>query len=102
MNVEHVMQIAVSVDDDAIKKAAIEAATKELKSDITKCYFTSNSYYSTYKQPTSELNDIVAKLVTEMLVENKELILTEVINKASDKLARSKVVKEAIQKEIGK
>lgn len=101
MNVEHVMQIAVSVDDDAIKAAAIGAATKELKEDITKCYFSGGySYYK--KEPTSALNDIVAKLVTEMLVENKELILEEVINKASDKLARSKVVKEAIQKEIGK
>lgn len=94
MNTEHVFTIGVSVDDEAIKKSVIESATRNLEKDLTDCYFYKPSYGR--KEPSDILNEIVAEKIEKVIDDNKDLILDAVMSKLTEKLFRSKMVKDRI------
>lgn len=91
---EHVVQFGVSVDDERIEKAVMEAAAKQIDDA-----FKDRGYYGR--------KDIDAKRIIEDCVYKKlDELRDEIIDMASDKLvdrmARTKAVREAIAKVVQK
>ena len=94
---EHIVQIAVSVDDDAIVRIITEKAakeiTEELKQQVTDKLF-QPSYYSRHANPDRDrLSDFTRKLVGELLEENKDTIIEKAADNLADRLARTKKAK---------
>lgn len=98
MNAEHIIQIGVSVDDDAIRKAVINAATKELADAITETYVEKdNSYYRSRYVPKNALNNIISAKADALIEKHGDMIVETAINKVAEKLYKSKRVKDFIK-----
>ena len=91
---DHIIQFAVSVDDDRIKELAEASAAKELIKQY-KC----DEYHLGFGNPRwkSAISDaIVNKLVAEI----KETGMDEVANEVADKLFRSSKFREKVAGEL--
>ena len=91
---EHVIQIGVSVDDEAIQKQIIASAeTKivtEIKSQVEETIFHRRNYYGSTR---TELSEVGAQVVREWLDENSDKIISMAANTIADKVYRSKAWK---------
>ena len=91
---EHIVQFAISMDDEAIKRAVEKNAEKEIteniRKDIEANLFRSN-YYG--KPDKGALAYWVEQKVDALLAENKDIILERAAEKLADKLAKSKAGK---------
>ena len=101
---EHILQIGISIDDEAIKKAVIETATKqvaeELRSSVSKSIVEKASYYGN----TMKLNLDGERIVREVVAEYKDEIIAGAIKTVSETITRSKKYKEFLARlaeEIG-
>ena len=96
---EHVMQIGINIDDEAIQKAAVNQAAKRITDDMKKSLFRYG--YASYNRDdivgfTSEFE----KLLNEKIESYKEEIIERVVDKLTDSIKRSKKYKEALQETI--
>lgn len=91
---EHIVQFAISMDDEAIKAAVSKNAEKKITEDIQKSVeaiiFNSDWYGKVDKR---SLSDWAERKVEALLAENKDIILELAAEKLADKLARSKAGK---------
>lgn len=94
---EHILQFAINIDDDAIVKRIQENAektiTKELKSEIGKNIFATD-YYG---RPTDRLSDWSASFIKEFLENYKDQIIEATGNALAEKLMKTKAVKEMVE-----
>lgn len=96
MNTEHIIQIGVSVDDDAIIRSAVNAATKELMKLITETYI---SYpYGQNHRPKPALEEIISEKADKFIEQQGDFILNLVADKVVEKLMRSKKMKDVYTK----
>lgn len=90
---EHIMQIAISVDDETIKQRVAERAETEilgnLKKDIERTLFEKRAYY----YPECPLEAVVKAEVQAICEENKAYILDKAATILAEKLVRSKAGK---------
>lgn len=99
---EHIVQFAVSIDDNAIVKNVTEHAEKEiineLKQDVANKIFQSSSYYrnANADPKTDRLSYFAENIIKEMFKENEQYILDKAAAILADKLARSKKGKEIL------
>lgn len=99
---EHIVQFAISIDDDTITNLVTENAEKEiikdLKQQVTNKLFESRSYYKRNADPESgdPLSDYAQRIVEDLLEQHKEIILDKAAMHLADKLARSKKGKEIL------
>ena len=91
---EHIIQFGVTVDDDLIQKHIIDKASGEIIAQVQKDI--NGSYYE-----PSLINRLVNKETQEFLEVHKDEIIEQASKKLADRLARTKVVKEATQKMVG-
>lgn len=96
---EHIMQIGINIDDEAIQKAAVNQAAKQITDDMKKILFQYG--YGYYNRDnivgfTSEFE----KLLNEKIESYKEEIIERVVDKLTDSFKRSKKYKEALQEGI--
>ena len=87
---EHIVQFAVDIDDEAIKKQveghAVESIKKELKRDIANKIFRSKYYSRTDADPTIDpLSEFSAEIVKDVMATHKD----EIIQRAAELLADS-------------
>jgi len=91
---EHVIQIGVSIDDEAIQKQIMASAeTKivaEIKSQVEGTIFHRRNYYGNTK---TELSEVGVQAVREWLDENSDKIISMAANAIADKVYRSKAWK---------
>ena len=93
---EHVIQIGVSVDDEAIQKQIMATAEKqiigEIKKDIEKGIISKrNRYYGS--PPETELTERAEEIVKEWLNENSDKVIECAGKLIADKVYRSKAWK---------
>ena len=99
---EHIVQFAVGIDDNAIVKNITEHAEKqiinELKQDVANKIFQSSSYYrnANADPKTDRLSYFSENIIKEMFKENEQYILDKAAAILADKLARSKKGKEIL------
>lgn len=95
---EHIVQFAISIDDDKIKRnienSVEKQVTNKIKGDCMKALVGKKSI--TNCDYTQKLKEMVDDNIQNFLAENKEIAA----DKLSEKLSRTKAVKEAINKSI--
>lgn len=89
---EHILQFAVNIDDDAIKKIVIEKASKDVAKEIKEnLWHTYNTGYG-----FSGYSDLAEKCMNQVLVEHKDEIINRVANSLYESLRRTKKYKDAL------
>ena len=104
--VEHIVTLAINIDDDKIIRGIEEAAqsqiVRELKSDFVKAIFQSRYSYSTGKDDVdySSVKSWVECEFDSFLKENKTAIIEVAAKCLCEKLARTKAVKEMVESQM--
>lgn len=98
---EHIMQIAISVEDEKIVKRVEETAERQIIETLTdrveNVISEKRGWYGNKEKDYTPLKDMVSEQIEKILDENKDLILSEASKILADKLARSKAGKEILQ-----
>lgn len=103
MTREHIVQIGVCVDDDAIARGVQQSAEKEVikmiceKVESVICGKYGYSYSRINKDDLTPLRNIVEQKVDEIINENKQYILDSASKILADRLARSKAGKAILE-----
>lgn len=101
---EHIVQFAVRIDDEAIEKRIIENAerniTNDIKQNIYNKIFEANIFnYSKNANPKIDpLSRFSMNILDDFISENKEAIIDCAGKYLAEKLARTKAGKELIEK----
>lgn len=93
---EHIVQFAIGIDDDAITKKIEERAEKQIIQSIEKTIrnkLFEVPYYRADTEENSRLSDYSRRLVESFLEKNKEELLEKAAVYLAEKLARSKAGK---------
>ena len=95
---EHIVQFAIGIDDDAIRQRVIESAyndvVKKLMEEAKR--ETKLSHPSYYQKQT--WNDLIDCALRGYLEENKEIVIERAAEKLAESYKRSKAFKEAMSK----
>lgn len=92
---EHIVQFAIGIDDDVIRKRIEERAEKQIVENIEQQVRDQlfESYYRGRADKNSPLSDYSKRLIEGFLEKNKEEILEKTAVYLAEKLARSKAGK---------
>lgn len=99
---EHIVQFAIGIDDEAIRNRITESAEKQItesiKKDIERNIFRKewNSINVDKNNPQEWVKDMVKKVIEA----NKDQIIEAAVAELARNMAKTKAVKEAIAKEI--
>lgn len=95
---EHIVQFAIGVDDNAIRQRIEQSAekviTQQLADDIKKTFYETDYYGRTSNRPSS----FVLAKIDSFLEDNRDDILEMAADRIAEKLARSKRGKEILEK----
>lgn len=89
---EHILQFAVSIDDETIKRNVEESAVNQVASELAKQVLTKRAY------STTVLNDVGRELIVKAFASYKDQIIAEAAKLLADSVKRSKSFKEAKDK----
>ena len=104
--VEHIVTLAINIDDDKIIRGIEEAAKaqiiRELKSDFIKAIFQSRYSWNKHEDEVDyhSVNDWVSRELDSFLEENKTAIIEAAGKYLCEKLARTKAVKEMVESQM--
>ena len=103
INMEHIVQFAISIDDNAIVASVTKNAEKEiikdLKQQVINKIFSSSSYYRNDADPEiDKLSSASEDIIKKAFEENQQYILDKAAELLADRLARSKKGKELLTK----
>lgn len=98
---EHIIQMAISVEDEKIVKRVEETAEKQIIETLTgrveNVISEKHGWYGKTERDYTPLKNMVSEQIEKILDENKDLILSEASKILADKLARSKAGKGVLQ-----
>ncbi len=99
---EHIVQFAVSIDDDAITQYVTKNAEKEiikdLKQQVANRLFESRYYRGNSDPERDPLNEWAKnEIINTFLDENKDKIISEAAKELAVKLARTKAGKAILE-----
>lgn len=95
---EHIVQFAIGIDDEGIKKAVTENAEKtiikELSEEVKRILFKKDFSYKNGLSlgPTQYMDEKIGAILDE----NREAIIEAAAEKLADKLSRTKKAKEML------
>lgn len=93
---EHIVQFAIGIDDEAIvdriQSNAEKVITEKLHKQVARCIFQSNYRGETFDR----LNDVAEQVLLRWLDSHKEELVKLASEVLADKMARTKAVKTAI------
>ena len=98
---EHIIQMAISVEDEKIVKRVEETAENQIIQTLTNrvedVISEKRGWYGKTERDYTPLKNMVQDQVEKILNENKDFILSEASKILADKLVRSKAGKEILQ-----
>ncbi len=98
---EHIIQMAISVEDERIVKKVEETAEQKIINNLTEKVENIISekigWYRNEERDYTPLKNMVSERISTILEENKDFILSEASKILADKLARSKAGKDILQ-----
>ena len=99
---EHIVQFAIGIDDEAIKKRIIESSEqqilKSIKQDICDKIF-EKCWGNRHADPKKDgLSNYSEKLVEDFMNENKDAIIEKAGQYLAERLVRTKAAKELFSK----
>lgn len=92
---EHIVQFAVNIDDEQIKKTVERNVVTQVAAEIRKDSMkelTGKCDASTY-QYHQKIKEMVDSNIKEFLDDNKEIIIKEAVNQLAERLSRTKAAK---------
>lgn len=92
---EHVIQIAVGVDDERIAKICEEAAAKQVIEDIRMAAH-GTKYYGGINDEPEKLKELFKEEIEKCVEENKDKIIQLAVAEVSRGILRTKALKEAV------
>lgn len=104
---QHIVNVAFDFDDKKVTDSIESQVHKEVVDNITEevkniIYEKKWGYGKSYdKNNPAPLKRLIEDRISEMLEENKDIIIDGAIKLLADKLARTKQVKEAVGKLVG-
>lgn len=102
VNIEHIVQFAISIDDEQIKKTieknAMQQVVATFKNDISKEMIGKNNY--TKSDYSTKMWNAINEQIKMFLDENKEEIINIASDKLAERLAKTKKVKDMITSTI--
>lgn len=93
---EHIIQFAIGIDDEAIVKRVQENAEKTIIKDIQRQVEQRIFETDWNGKPTGKLNYVAEGLITKWLDQHKDEIIQQAVKALADKLAKTKAVKTAV------
>lgn len=97
---EHIVQFAINIDDEAIKKAVLENGIKtieaQIKRDIVNKVFEARYYGDNANPQVDRLKNWAQDIVRDMFAENKDAIINQAAVVLAEKMGKSTKVREAI------
>lgn len=97
---EHIVQFAIGIDDEAIVKIVNENAERviinDLKQQVANKLFQRDYYRNNADPERDPLSTFAKGIVERFLVENKDIIIERAAEQLADKLARTKKAKEIL------
>lgn len=98
---EHIIQMAISVEDEKIvervEKTAENQIIQTLTDRVENIISEKRGWYVNGERDYAPLKNMVQEQVEKILNENKDLVLSEASKILADKLSRSKAGKEILQ-----
>lgn len=92
---EHIIQIAVGVDDERITKICEEAAAKQIIEDI-KLAAHGKSYYGKINDTPENLEELFKEEIKKCVDENKDKIIPLAVAEVTKGILKTKALKEAV------
>ena len=92
---EHIVQFAIGIDDDAIKKICENKASEQIIKDVTE-FSHGKSYYGRLNDTPEQLKSLFVEAIDKYVKEHLEEVIHEAIKEVSKNIMKTKVVKEAI------
>ena len=94
---EHIVQFAIGIDDNAIRQRVEQSAEKtiiqQLTNDIKKTFYETD-YYG---RPSNTPSEFILEKIELFLKDNRDDILEMAADKIAERLARSKRGKEILE-----
>lgn len=98
---EHIVQLGICIDDDAIIRGIKENAEKKIITDLERkveqSLFNSRYLYASTNDPHATFTQLAKDVLNDFLNANKEVILDRASVILADKLARSKAGKAILE-----
>ena len=92
---EHILQIAIGIDDDGIRKRIEASAEKQIidsiKSDVADQIFRKSNWNN-----ETQLHSWVKDIVVDAVLEHKDEIISAAASSLCEYMKRTKAVKEAV------
>ncbi len=102
---EHIVQFAIGMDDNAIKQRVEEAAEKtiinNLQQEVRDKLFEPGNYSRRPTKPGDPLSSFSKSLIEGFLSDNKDELLDKAALYLADRLCKTKAAKEIIAKNGG-
>lgn len=102
---EHIVQFAISMDDNAIKQRVEEAAEKtiinNLQQEVRDKLFEPGDYCRRSTKPGDPLSSFSESLIEDFLSDNKDELLDKAALYLANRLCKTKAAKEIIAKNGG-
>jgi hypothetical protein len=99
---EHIVQFAIGIDDEAIRNRITESAEKQItdsiQKDVERVIF--NSGWNTGKVDKNSPKEWVKDMVKDVIEANKDKIIEAAVVELAKNMAKTKSVKEAIAKVV--
>ena len=96
---EHIVQFAISMDDEAIKNRVAQNAEKVIIKDLEQMVCNimfEPGWYGKNATPRDRVSDWTKQVFEEFLDANKEHIVAEAAKLLSERMAKTKAVKDAV------
>lgn len=102
---EHIVQFAIGIDDEAIRKTVKESAESQIiatiKKDVEKTMFASSPFsYNRDDVNKNNPQEWVRNMVRSVIEDNKDKIIEGAISELAKNMAKTKAVKEAVAKTL--
>ena len=94
---EHIVQFAVSIDDDRIQKIMEESAAKQIADDIKSVSHGVKNYSGDLNKEPENLKKLFKESIDEYVKENADKIIEIVVPELVKNMMKTKKVKEAIE-----
>ena len=101
---EHIVQFAIGIDDEAITKTVKESAERQIieaiRKDVERIIFSGSPF--SYKNEVDKNNpkEWVIDMVRSVIEDNKDQIIEGAISELAKNMAKTKAVKEAVAKTL--
>lgn len=92
---EHIVQFAIGVDDDAIKKICEDKAAEQIIKDVTD-FSHGKGYYGRLNDTPEQLKSLFVEAIDKYVKEHAEEITKEAIKEVAKNMMKTKVVKESL------